>query len=169
MSLSAWSSTFMRSRFMLQFSIATPSTLRPSLVGQIGERIESLLHKSTRNEGDRARLEEPSSISRLSQRRTGAWLKKLTSAANIKKYLEDEPTRRHSDWNPTGHRMANIYEMLWRTFASIISNNQNNIMKTLALVTITLVSGLNHDLLSLWDEQRIIKNPSRWRACTFPG
>ncbi len=35
------------------------------------------------------------------------------------------------------------------TFASIISNNQNNIMKTLALVTIV---GPSHDLLGLWDE-----------------
>ena len=71
-------------------------------------------------------------------------IKKLTSAtSNIKKYLEDEDLLEDTlIETQQAIEMADIYgnilHSMTDTFASIISNNQNNIMKTLALVTIVM-------------------------------
>ena len=110
------------------------------------EQIESQLHKSTRNEEliELMELERLSSTSRPLWRQTSAWLKKLTSAtSNIKKYLEDEDLLEDTlIETQQAIEMADIYgnvlHSMTETFASIISNNQNNIMKTLALVTIVM-------------------------------
>lgn len=71
-------------------------------------------------------------------------IKKLTSStSNIKKYLEDEDLLEDTlIETQQAIEMADIYgnvlHSMTETFASIISNNQNNIMKTLALVTIVM-------------------------------
>ena len=71
-------------------------------------------------------------------------IKKLTSAtSNIKKYLEDEDLLEDTlIETQQAIEMADIYgnilHSMTDTFASIISNNQNNIMKALALVTIVM-------------------------------
>ena len=80
----------------------------------------------------------------FSEDKMSAWLKKLTSAtSNIKKYLEDEDLLEDTlIETQQAIEMADIYgnvlHSMTETFASIISNNQNNIMKTLALVTIVM-------------------------------
>ena len=71
-------------------------------------------------------------------------VRKLTSSSStIKKYLEDEDLLEDTlIETQQAIEMADIYGNILRsmtdTFASIISNNQNNIMKTLALVTIVM-------------------------------
>ena len=84
-------------------------------------------------------------------------IKKLTSAtSNIKKYLEDEDLLEDTlIETQQAIEMADIYgnilHSMTDTFASIISNNQNNIMKTLAIGNHCHVHS-NHDFLGLRDE-----------------
>ena len=116
--------TFMRSRFIFQILYRNAELYLSALrtLDRKSEQIESQLHKSTRNEEliELMELEKTIVYFKASLKTNERVIKKLTSAtSNIKKYLEDE-------------------DLLEDTFASIISNNQNNIMKTLALVTIVM-------------------------------
>ena len=116
--------TFMRSRFIFQILYRNAEIYLTALrsIERKSEQIESQLHKSTRNEEliELMELEKTIVYFKASLKTNERVIKKLTSAtSNIKKYLEDE-------------------DLLEDTFASIISNNQNNIMKTLALVTIVM-------------------------------
>ena len=71
-------------------------------------------------------------------------VKKLTgNASSLKKYIEDEDLLEDTlVETQQAIEMADIYgnilHSMTDTFASIISNNQNNIMKTLAMVTIVM-------------------------------
>ena len=110
------------------------------------EQIESQLHKSTRNEEliELMELEKTIVYFKASLKTNERVIKKLTSAtSNIKKYLEDEDLLEDTlIETQQAIEMADIYgnilHSMTDTFASIISNNQNNIMKTLALVTIVM-------------------------------
>jgi len=130
--------TFMRSRFIFQSALRT--------LDRKSEQIESQLHKSTRNEEliELMELEKTIVYFKASLKTNERVIKKLTSAtSNIKKYLEDEDLLEDTlIETQQAIEMADIYgnilHSMTDTFASIISNNQNNIMKTLALVTIVM-------------------------------
>lgn len=139
--------TFMRSRFIFQILYRNAELYLTALrsIDRKSEQIESQLHQSTRNE-ELIELMELKNY-RLFQgflKTNERVIKKLTSStSNIKKYLEDEDLLEDTlIETQQAIEMADIYgnvlHSMTETFASIISNNQNNIMKTLALVTIVM-------------------------------
>ena len=130
--------TFMKSRFIFQILYRNAELYLTALrsIDRKSEQIESQLHQSTRNE---------ELIELMELEKTIVYFKaSLTSAtSNIKKYLEDEDLLEDTlIETQQAIEMADIYGNILRgmtdTFASIISNNQNNIMKTLALVTVVM-------------------------------
>lgn len=140
--------TFMRSRFIFQILYRNAELYLSALrtLDRKNEQIESQLHKSTRNEEliELMELEKTIVYFKASLKTNERVIKKLTSAtSNIKKYLEDEDLLEDTlIETQQAIEMADIYgnilHSMTDTFASIISNNQNNIMKTLALVTIVM-------------------------------
>ena len=140
--------TFMRSRFIFQILYRNAELYLSALrtLDRKSEQIESQLHKSTRNEEliELMELEKTIVYFKASLKTNERVIKKLTSAtSNIKKYLEDEDLLEDTlIETQQAIEMADIYgnilHSMTDTFASIISNNQNNIMKTLALVTIVM-------------------------------
>ena len=139
--------TFMRSRFIFQILYRNAELYLSALrtLDRKSEQIESQLHKSTRNEEliELMELEKTIVYFKASLKTNERVIKKLTSAtSNIKKYLEDEDLLEDTlIETQQAIEMADIYgnilHSMTDTFASIISN-QNNIMKTLALVTIVM-------------------------------
>ena len=140
--------TFMRSRFIFQILYRNAELYLSELrtLDRKSEQIESQLHKSTRNEEliELMELEKTIVYFKASLKTNERVIKKLTSAtSNIKKYLEDEDLLEDTlIETQQAIEMADIYgnilHSMTDTFASIISNNQNNIMKTLAMVTIVM-------------------------------
>ena len=140
--------TFMRSRFIFQILYRNAELNLSALrtLDRKSEQIESQLHKSTRNEEliELMELEKTIVYFKASLKTNERVIKKLTSAtSNIKKYLEDEDLLEDTlIETQQAIEMADIYgnilHSMTDTFASIISNNQNNIMKTLAMVTIVM-------------------------------
>ena len=140
--------TFMRSRFIFQILYRNAELYLTALrsIDRKSEQIESQLHKSTRNEEliELMELEKTIVYFKASLKTNERVIKKLTSAtSNIKKYLEDEDLLEDTlIETQQAIEIADIYgnvlHSMTETFASIISNNQNNIMKTLALVTIVM-------------------------------
>ena len=140
--------TFMRSRFIFQILYRNAEHYLSALrtLDRKSEQIESQLHKSTRNEEliELMELEKTIVYFKASLKTNERVIKKLTSAtSNIKKYLEDEDLLEDTlIETQQAIEMADIYgnilHSMTDTFASIISNNQNNIMKTLAMVTIVM-------------------------------
>ena len=140
--------TFMRSRFIFQILYRNAELYLSALrtLDRKSEQIESQLHKSTRNEEliELMELEKTIVYFKASLKTNERVIKKLTSAtSNIKKYLEDEDLLEDAfGETQQAIEMADIYgnilHSMTDTFASIISNNQNNIMKTLAMVTIVM-------------------------------
>ncbi|KXT91288.1 Magnesium and cobalt transport protein CorA [Streptococcus oralis] len=140
--------TFMRSRFIFQILYRNAELYLTALrsIDRKSEQIESQLHKSTRNEEliELMELEKTIVYFKASLKTNERVIKKLTSAtSNIKKYLEDQDLLEDTlIETQQAIEMADIYgnvlHSMTETFASIISNNQNNIMKTLALVTIVM-------------------------------
>ena len=141
-------STFMKSRFIFQILYRNAELYLTALrsIDRKSEQIESQLHQSTRNEEliELMELEKTIVYFKASLKTNERVIKKLTSAtSNIKKYLEDEDLLEDTlIETQQAIEMADIYGNILRgmtdTFASIISNNQNNIMKTLALVTVVM-------------------------------
>ena len=137
--------TFMRSRFIFQI-LYRNAELYLSALRTLDRKSESQLHKSTRNEEliELMELEKTIVYFKASLKTNERVIKKLTSAtSNIKKYLEDEDLLEDTlIETQQAIEMADIYgnilHSMTDTFASIISNNQNNIMKTLAMVTIVM-------------------------------
>ena len=129
--------TFMKSRFIFQILYRNAELYLTALrsIDRKSEQIESQLHQSTRNEEliELMELEKTIVYFKASLKTNERVIKKLTSAtSNIKKYLEDEDLLEDTlIETQQAIEMADIY-------ASIISNNQNNIMKTLALVTVVM-------------------------------
>ena len=136
--------TFMKSRFIFQILYHNAELYLTALrsIDRKSEQIESQLHKSTRNEEliELMELEKTIVYFKASLKTNERVIKKLTSStSNIKKYLEDEDLLEDTlIETQQAIEMADIYGSMTETFASIISNNQNNIMKALALVTIVM-------------------------------
>ena len=140
--------TFMKSRFIFQILYHNAELYLTALrsIDRKSEQIESQLHKSTRNEEliELMELEKTIVYFKASLKTNERVIKKLTSStSNIKKYLEDEDLLEDTlIETQQAIEMADIYgnilHSMTETFASIISNNQNNIMKALALVTIVM-------------------------------
>ena len=140
--------TFMRSRFIFQILYRNAELYLTALrsIDRKREQIESQLHQSTRNEEliELMELEKTIVYFKASLKTNERVIKKLTSAtSNIKKYLEDEDLLEDTlIETQQAIEMADIYgnilHSMTDTFASIISNNQNNVMKTLALVTVVM-------------------------------
>ena len=140
--------TFMRSRFIFQILYRNAELYLSALrtLDRKSEQIESQLHKSTRNEEliELMELEKTIVYFKASLKTNERVIKKLTSAtSNIKKYLEDEDLLEDTlIETQQAIEMAGIYEnvlnAMAETSASIIGNNQNTIMKTLALMTMAL-------------------------------
>ena len=140
--------TFMRSRFIFQILYRNAELYLSALrtLDRKSEQFEGQLHKSTRNEEliELMELEKTIVYFKASLKTNERVIKKLTNAtSNIKKYLEDEDLLEDTlIETQQAIEMADIYgnilHSMTDTFASIISNNQNNIMKTLAMVTIVM-------------------------------
>ena len=136
------------SRFIFQILYRNAELYLTALrsIDRKSEQIESQLHQSTRNEEliELMELEKTIVYFKASLKTNERVIKKLTSStSNIKKYLEDEDLLEDTlIETQQAIEMADIYgnvlHSMTETFASIISNNQNNIMKTLALVTIVM-------------------------------
>ena len=140
--------TFMRSRFVFQMLYRNAELYLTALrsIDRKSDQIESQLHESPRNEEliELMELEKTIVYFKASLKTNERVIKKLTSSSsNIKKYLEDEDLLEDTlIETQQAIEMADIYGNILRsmedTFAAIIGNNQNNIMKTLALVTIVM-------------------------------
>ncbi|MGT2866786.1 magnesium transporter CorA family protein [Streptococcus fryi] len=140
--------TFMKTRFVFQLLYRNAELFLTALrsIDRQSERIESQLEQATRNEQliDMLELEKSMVYLKASLKFNERIVKKLSSHnSSLKKYVEDEDLLIDTlIETQQAIEMASIYENVLNamtgTSASIISNNQNTIMKTLALVTMTL-------------------------------
>ena len=139
--------TYMKTRFILQILYRNASVYLRYLriIDKKSEQVEEKLHLSTRNEELMELLELEKSLLYFttSLRSNEVVLEKLLKNDNIKKYPED--TELLEDViieNKQAIEMANIYSGILSnmtgTFASVISNNLNIVMKVLAIITIVM-------------------------------
>ena len=139
--------TYMKTRFILQILYRNASVYLRYLriIDKKSEQVEEKLHLSTRNEELMELLELEKSLVYFttSLRSNEVVLEKLLKNDNIKKYPED--TELLEDViieNKQAIEMANIYSGILSnmtgTFASVISNNLNIVMKVLAIITIVM-------------------------------
>ena len=139
--------TYMKTRFILQILYRNASMYLRYLriIDKKSEQIEEKLHLSTRNQELMELLELEKSLVYFttSLRSNEMVLEKLLKVESIKKYPED--TELLEDViieNKQAIEMANIYSgilsSMMGTFASVISNNLNIVMKALALITIVM-------------------------------
>ena len=137
--------TYMKTRFILQILYRNASMYLRYLriIDKKSEQIETKLHMSTRNQELMELLELEKSLVYFttSRRSTELGLATLLKRARVKKYPED--TELLEDViieNKQAIEMANIYSgilsSMTGTFASVISNNLNIVMKVLAVITI---------------------------------
>lgn len=139
--------TSLRSRFVLQVLYRTASLYLTYLreVDRKSEAVESKLHKSTENSEllELLKLEKSLVYFTTALRSNEAVMEKLFKNQNIKKYPEDEDLLEDVIVeNKQAMEMANIYSGVLSgmvdAFASVISNNLNNVMKILAMVTVVM-------------------------------
>lgn len=140
--------TFMRSRFVFQILYRNAQLYLTALriIDRKSEEIEQQLHKATRNEEliDLMELEKTIVYFKASLKMNERIVKKLAGSSSLlRKYEEDEDLLEDTlIENQQAIEMADIYgnilNSMTQAYASIISNNQNTIMKTLALATIVL-------------------------------
>ena len=139
--------TFMKTRFILQilYRNATQFLQYLRIIDRKSEVIERKLHQSQKNEEliELLELEKSLLYFTTSLRSNEVVLEKLMHIDKIKKYPED--TELLEDViieNKQAIEMANIYSGVLSgtmdAFASVISNNQNLVMKFLATVTAVL-------------------------------
>ena len=139
--------TYMKTRFILQILYRNASMYLRYLriIDKKSEQIEEKLHLSTRNQELMELLELEKSLVYFttSLKSNEMVLEKLLKVESIKKYPED--TELLEDViveNKQAIEMANIYSgilsSMMGTFASVISNNLNIVMKALALITIVM-------------------------------
>ena len=121
------------------------------------DEIERKLHISTQNSEliDLLYLEKSLVYFTTSLRSNEVVLEKMMRIESIKRYPEDEDLLEDVIIeNKQAIEMANIYSGILSgtmdAFASIISNNQNIVMKF--LLTITIVLSIHHDCQFLWHE-----------------
>ena len=139
--------TYMQTRFILQVLYKNASLYLQYLrvIEKKSEVIEKKLHKSQKNQEliELLELEKSLLYFTTSLRSNEVVLEKLMRSERIKKYPED--TELLEDViieNKQAIEMANIYSGIlggtMDTFASVISNNQNLVMKFLTTVTIVM-------------------------------
>ena len=139
--------TYMKTRFILQILYRNASMYLRYLriIDKKSEQIEEKLHLSTRNQELMELLELEKSLVYFttSLRSNEMVLEKLLKVESIKKYPED--TELLEDViieNKQAIEMANIYSgilsSMMGTFASVISNNLNIVMKVLTVITIVM-------------------------------
>lgn len=139
--------TFKKTRFILQILYRNASTFLQNLrsIDRKSEEIERKLHISTQNREliELLELEKSLVYYTTSLRSNEVVFEKMLKQENIKHYPEDEDLLEDLIIeNKQAIEMANIYSGILSgtmdAFASIISNNQNIVMKFLAAVTIVL-------------------------------
>ena len=139
----------MKSRFILQILYKTSSLFLTYLrnVDRKSENVENELHKSQKNQEliELLKLEKSLVYFTTALRSNEVVLEKLLRLEIIKKYPEDnELLEDVIVENKQAIEMANIYSGILSgmmdAFASVISNNLNIVMKTLAVITIVLSS-----------------------------
>lgn len=139
--------TFKKTRFILQILYRNASTYLQNLrsIDRKSEEIERKLHIATQNSEliELLELEKSLVYYTTSLRSNEVVFEKMLKLENIKHYPEDEDLLEDLIIeNKQAIEMANIYSGILSgtmdAFASIISNNQNIVMKFLAAVTIVL-------------------------------
>lgn len=139
--------TYMKTRFILQILYRNASMYLRYLriIDKKSEQVEEKLHLSPRNQEliELLELEKSLVYFTTSLRSNEAVLEKLIKVESIKKYPED--TELLEDViieNTQAIEMANIYSGILRSmmdaFASVISNNLNDVMKILSVITIVM-------------------------------
>ncbi|AGM99563.1 magnesium transporter CorA family protein [Streptococcus iniae] len=140
--------TFMKTRFVFQLLYRNAELFLTALrtIDRQSNRLEAQLEAATRNEEliDMMELEKSIVYLKASLKFNERIVKKLSSStSSLKKYIEDEDLLEDTlIETQQAIEMAGIYEnvlnAMTETTASIINNNQNTIMKTLALMTMAL-------------------------------
>lgn len=139
--------TYMKTRFIFQILYKNASLYLRYLrvINRKSDKIEAELHRSTRNEEliELLEMEKTLVYFTTSLKSNEVVLEKLLKSRAIKKYPEDTDLLEDAIIeNKQAIEMASIYTNILNgmldTFASIISNNQNVIMKFLAIVTIVM-------------------------------
>ena len=139
--------TFMKTRFILQilYKNATQYLQYLRIIDKKSEEVEETVQESTKNKEliELLELEKSLVYFTTSLRSNEAVLEKLIKVESIKKYPED--TELLEDViieNTQAIEMANIYSGILRSmmdaFASVISNNLNDVMKILSVITIVM-------------------------------
>lgn len=139
--------TYMKTRFILQILYRNASMYLRYLriIDKKSEQVEEKLHLSPRNQEliELLELEKSLVYFTTSLRSNEAVLEKLMKIESIKKYPED--TELLDDViieNTQAIEMAHIYSGILKsmmdTFASVISNNLNDVMKVLSVITIVM-------------------------------
>ena len=139
--------TFQKTRFTLQMLLRNAASYLSSLrdISKMIDKQESALRRSTRNEELTEMLELEKSLvyistSLVSNQRV---LQRLVRTPEVKKYPDDDDLLQDAIVeNEQAMEMASIYSGILSgtmdAYASVIANNQNAIMKMLALITIVL-------------------------------
>lgn len=139
--------TYMKTRFILQilYKNATMFLHYLRIIDKKSEFVEKKLHAATRNQEllELLELEKSLVYFTTSLRSNEVVLEKLMKVDAVKKYPEDEELLEDVIIeNKQAIEMANIYSgilsSMMGTFASVISNNLNIVMKFLATVTIVM-------------------------------
>lgn len=139
--------TYMKTRFIFQilFRNATLYLNYLRIIDKRSDVIEENLHESTRNSEliELLELEKSLVFFTTSLKSNEVVLEKLLKTNAIKKYPDDEDLIEDAIVeNKQAIEMANIYSGILSgtmdTYASVISNNQNIVMKFLTTVTIVL-------------------------------
>lgn len=139
--------TYMKTRFIFQilYRNATLYLNYLRIIDRRSDAIEQKLHEATRNREliELLELEKSLVFFTTSLKSNEIVLEKLLKSNAIKKYPEDEDLIEDVIVeNKQAIEMANIYSGILNgtmdTFASVISNNQNSVMKFLTTVTIVL-------------------------------
>lgn len=139
--------TYMKTRFILQilYKNATMFLHYLRIIDKKSEFVEKKLHAATRNQEllELLELEKSLVYFTTSLRSNEVVLEKLMKVDSVKKYSEDEELLEDVIIeNKQAIEMANIYSgilsSMMGTFASVISNNLNIVMKFLATVTIVM-------------------------------
>lgn len=140
--------TFMKTRFVFQLLYRNAELFLTALrtIDRQSDKIEAQLENATKNEQliDMMELEKSIVYLKASLKLNERIVKKLSSStSSLKKYIEDEDLLEDTlIETQQAIEMAGIYEnvlnAMTETSAAIIGNNQNTIMKTLALMTMTL-------------------------------
>lgn len=139
--------THMKTRFIFQilYRNATLYLNYLRIIDKRSDSIEQKLHEATRNSEliELLELEKSLVFFTTSLKGNEVVLEKLLKSNAIKKYPEDEDLIEDVIVeNKQAIEMANIYSGILNgtmdTFASVISNNQNSVMKFLTTITIVL-------------------------------